>query len=459
MKRLLAFFLFHTAPLIAAPVTNSYELVSAVNASTGGVIELAAGTFALSEPLILPAATTLKGAGIGKTILTHTPEWKANPATLPDPELKVPKFDRSGYLIHLADKAAGITISHLTLTGPQLHGAIFGSGIVDPHLHDLHLHDFMYSGIRTYLMRGAKIHDCTFNNVGMRWQKGEPGIKGGIVGGGIFIIWTQDSEIWNNRFLDNRTAPHEHYYGIKGRQGKRLKIHHNTIEVNFSIEFPFEGDEDIEIAHNILHGTVSIPKHAGGGVPASGRTFHIHHNVFKHGYSIEFVRNGVEIDHNLFDFDPAKDGGNLISGFGKVPAPGPASFHNNLVSNPGRGVIWINEPYSRFEIRNNHIITRTTATPRTEGLFGFNKQSDLATLSIRNNIIECIGQARPLLRFKETTAVQVENNQLTNVLDQALYSNPKTQSPMGLEAPLTFTCGMHDEMTVNGWKVTPTKAK
>jgi nitrous oxidase accessory protein len=409
--------------------------------------------------LILPGGTTLKGAGIGKTILTHTPEWKANPATLPDPELKVPKFDRSGYLIHLADKAAGITISHLTLTGPQLHGAIFGSGIVDPHLQDLHLHDFMYSGIRTYLMRGAKIHDCTFNNVGMRWQKGEPGIKGGIVGGGIFIIWTQDCEIWNNRFLDNRTAPHEHYYGIKGRQGKRLKIHHNTIEVNFSIEFPFEGDEDIEIAHNILHGTVSIPKHAGGGVPASGRTFHLHHNVFKHGYSIEFVRNGVEIDHNLFDFDPAKDGGNLISGFGKVPAPGPASFHNNLVSNPGRGVIWINEPYSRFEIRNNHIITRTTATPRTEGLFGFNKQSDLATLSIRNNIIECIGQARPLLRFKETTAVQVENNQLTNVLDQALYSNPKTQAPVGLEAPLTFTCGMHDEMTVNGWNVTPTKAK
>lgn len=30
--------------------------------------------------------------------------------------------------------------------------------------------------------------------------------------------------------------------------GKRPKIHHNTIEVNFSIDFPFENDEDIVIA-------------------------------------------------------------------------------------------------------------------------------------------------------------------------------------------------------------------
>ena len=236
---------------------------------------------------------TLKGAGIGKTILTHAPEWKANPATLPDPETNKQKFDRSGYLIHLADKAASISVSDLTLTGPQLHGAIFGSGNVAPHLHDLRIEDFMYSGIRTYSMRGAKIHDCTFVEAGQRWEKGQPGLKGGIVGGGIFIIWTQDSEIWNNRFLRTKTAPHEHYYGIKGRQGKRLHIHHNTIAVNFSIEFPFENDEDIEIAHNICHGTISIPKHGGGPVPPSGRTFHIHHNWMRDSYAIEFVKQST----------------------------------------------------------------------------------------------------------------------------------------------------------------------
>ena len=47
---------------------------------------------------------------------------------------------------------------------------------------------------------------------------------------------------------------------FKIRQGQRSHIHHNTVEVNFSIEMPFENDEDVEIDHNVLHGTVSIPK-------------------------------------------------------------------------------------------------------------------------------------------------------------------------------------------------------
>lgn len=27
-----------------------------------------------------------------------------------------------------------------------------------------------------------------------------------------------DTEIWNNRFLVTKTAPNEHFYGVKGRQ-------------------------------------------------------------------------------------------------------------------------------------------------------------------------------------------------------------------------------------------------
>jgi hypothetical protein len=84
----------------------------------------------------------------------------------------------------------------------------------------------------------------------------------------------------------------------------------------------------------------------------------------------------VEISHNLFDFDPAKDGGNLISAFGDVAAKGPAGFHNNPVNNPGRGVIRMNEAYAGLEVRNNHIIARTTAAPQQDGLFGFNETSD-----------------------------------------------------------------------------------
>ena len=45
--------------------------------------------------------------------------------------------------------------------------------------------------------------------------------------------------------------------------------------------------------------------------------------------------------------------------------------------------MWMNEPYAQLEVRNNHIIARTTATPRTEGLFGFNDKSDFKTFAFK----------------------------------------------------------------------------
>ena len=447
-------------PVTAQLVTSVEALVAAVaEAKSGEVIELAEATFRLTRPLDLKTGVKLEGAGIGKTILTHAETWQANPATLPDSETNHEMFDRTGYLIRCANDAKDITVSAMTLTGPRMHGAIFGWANEGLHLHDLRIADFMYNGIRTFIMKKAKIHDCTFVDAGQRWEKGKPGVKGGNTGGGIFAIWMSDTEIWNNRFLVTKTAPNEHYYGIKGREARRVRIHHNTIEAGFSIELPFEGDEDVEIDHNILRAAVSIPKYAGGPVPKSGRTFHIHHNYFTDGYSIEFVRNGVEIDHNLFDFDAAKDGGNLVSSFGDVPAKGPAQFHNNLVSNPGRGVMWMNEPYANLEVRNNHFIARTTRTPRTEGLFGFNEKSDFKSFRFTGNIIECLGTARPLFRNDASGGALVENNRLTNVADTTRYANNKTDAPAGLEQPLKFACGVNGELTVDGWKTVTTPAK
>jgi len=446
--------------LRAEPVSTVEALAAAVaEAKSGTVIELAVGTFRLTQPLDVKGGVTLKGAGIGKTIVTSAESWSANPATLPDPETDRLKFDQTGYLIRCVNDTDNITISGMTLTGPRMHGAIFGVANKGLHFHDLRIADFMYSGIRTYIMQGAKIHDCTFENAGQRWEKGKPGVKGGITGGGIFAIWMSDTEIWNNRFVNTVKAPNEHYYGIKGRQARRVHIHHNTIEAGFTIELPFDSDEDVEIDHNILLAAISIPKHAGGPVPKSGRTFHIHHNYFRDGYSVEFTRNGVEIDHNLFDFDAAQDGSNLISSFGDVAATGPASFHNNLVSNPGRGVVWMNEPYAKLEVRNNHIIARTTAEPRTEGLFGFNEKSDFKTFSFKNNVIECLGTPRPLFRNDASGAALVENNTLTNVTDPQRYSNKQTGAKIGLEQPLKFACGVNGEMTVDGWKASKASAK
>ena len=462
LKQILVFSFIFTQfisfTFAAGVISNTVALVAAIrDGAEGATIEIGPGIYELEAPLELKSGMTLKGAGVDKTIITHTAGWNPSTRSLPDPEMTTKGLDTQAYLIHLKNKATNITISDLTLRGPQLHGAIFGWDNSNLHLQRLRIVNFLWSGVRTFLMHNSKIHDCEFIDAGGRWERGEPGIKGGITGGAIFAIWTADTEIAHNRFIRTQMGKADEFYGIKVREAKRCRIHHNTIGVNFSIEMPFENDEDVEIDHNVLYGTVSIPKYAGGRVPKSGRTFHIHHNWFRDSYSIEFVRNGVEIDHNLFDFDTQKDHGNLISAFGNATANGPAFFHNNMVSNPGRGVIWINEVYNNLEIRNNHIIARTTATPRKDGLFGFNRGCDFKTIRIVDNIIECQGLSRPLLRCEESYGAVIENNRLINVADTDRYKNPPANRPVGLEAPLNFECGVHGEFVVNGWQVSPSK--
>ncbi len=122
------------------------------------------------------------------------------------------------------------------------------------------------------------------------------------------------------------------------------------------------------------------------------------------------------------------------------------------MNNPGRGVIWINEVFDNLEVRNNHIITRTTKTPRKDGLFGFNAASDFKTISIRDNVIECQGEPRPLLRAKESYGANISNNVLTNVADAARLQNARTEKPAGLEAPLKFECGVNGEVTIDGFE-------
>ncbi len=455
-SRLAALVVVIAASLISVradiTVDSTAGLVSAVrDGAEGTTIKLAAGTYELETPLELKAGMMLKGAGIDATIITHTPRWRPSTKSLPDPEMKLEGLDTDAYLIRIQRDTADVTISDMTLLGPQLHGAIFAWFHKNLQVRHVRIKDTLWSGIRSFGMERAKIHDCEFIDAGGRWDNGAPGVKGGITGGGIFAIWMGDCEIFDNRFVRTQTGPADEFYGIKVRQGTRCRVHHNTIETNFSMEFPFENDEDNEIDHNVCFGTISIPKYAGGVVPKSGRTFHIHHNWMKDSYSIEFVRNGVEIDHNLFDFDSTQDHGNLVSAFGDVAAKGPASFHHNLVSNPGRGVIWINEVFDNLEIRSNHIIARTTATPREEGLFGFNGGSDFATITIADNLIECIGVTRPLLRSPESYSATIVNNTLTNVSDAGQLTNNKTGQTIGLEKPLKFECGVHGEFTVDGW--------
>ena len=171
-------------------VDTAAALVAAVrDGAEGATIQIAAGTFELEAPLEPKAGMTLKGAGREQTILTHVAGWKPSTKTLPDPEMKTAGMDTYAYLIRMKDKAAHITISDLTLRGPQLHGAIYGWENRNTHLHHLRIQDTLWTGIRTFLLKDSKIHDCEFIDAGGRWERGEPGVKGGITGGAIFSIW------------------------------------------------------------------------------------------------------------------------------------------------------------------------------------------------------------------------------------------------------------------------------
>jgi nitrous oxidase accessory protein len=119
-------------------------------------------------------------------------------------------------------------------------------------------------------------------------------------------------------------------------------------------------------------------------------------------------------------------------------------------------VIWINEVFNNLEVRNNHVICRTTKTPRKDGLFGFNPKCDFRTITMKDNLIECVGEPRPLLRCAESYEAVLENNRLVNVADADRLKNPSTGRTVGLQQPLRFECGVKGEFTVVGWKLIPT---
>ena len=431
-------------------VTTASQLVSAVNSgATGDTVNVAAGTYLLTATLSPKANMIIQGAGRDLTILKAAATWTPGATGLPDDAINPNSAVRTAYLLDLGGND-GIHVSNLTLDGSgALHGAVYGNDADNLEIFNLYIKDFIWSGIRTWSMSNSLVSDCVFEDAG--------GTQGGIAGGGLYLTWVADSDLYDNYFFRS-TGSTRNYFGIKGRQSRRCHFFNNTILTNFAIEFPFENDFDTEIDHNYFAGAISIPKSGGGGtVPASGVTFHIHHNYFTPSYSLEWSHNGSEVDHNLFDFSTASDGGNLISSWSDA-SQGPSLFHNNLVKNPGRGVYWSTNVMNNISFYNNHIIANTTVTPRTEGLFGFNTACNFTTITIKDNIIECIGQSRPLVRNTQSFSAVIQNNRLTNVSDSSNYTNASTGATQGPTSPIIFTCGVGDAYSVNGWTISGSPA-
>jgi MYXO-CTERM domain-containing protein len=446
--------------LAAAPahaeVTTVAELVAAVsNGQPGDTVVVAAGTFALTESLRPKAGMKIRGAGAGKTIITNAASWAPGNAGLElDEGAQIDGVDCSKYLINLQRDILDVMVSDLTLLGTAMPGGVCGIASHRLELARLEFKSFLWAGARIFIMEGGKIHNNSFFDAA-----GKRDVTTGPSGGSLFLTYFGGTDISGNRFA---RSPGNDGYGVKGREARNVRIHDNTIDVFFSIELPFESDHTVEIDHNYLGGAISMPKYAGGDVPTGGYTFHIHHNYFNTSYSFEYQRNAVEIDHNLFDFSPQDDGGNLIASFDAVPAAlGGTKMHNNLIKNPGRGIYWNEGVYNGFAFYNNHVQGQTTVTPRTEGLFDFRPArneatTNFSTIEIRDNIIELTGMPRPLMRNPESYAALISNNALTGLSDTASYGNPTADRPRGPLQPLCFRLGADREWTIDGWKIVRT---
>lgn len=406
------------------------------------------GTFDIAKTVkVNTANVTFKGAGQGGTILKNASSFKVGRKGLPDEETVFDSINQNAYLFSLNDAANNVSFMAMSLRGPHIHGAIVSGYNQGLAVKGVELKNFLWSAIRLFSVEDATLHNNVFIDAG-----GQSKGNSGITGGSIFATYLKNSEIYNNKISKSRQRE-SNVYGIKGREFRNTRIYNNTINTNFAIELPFENDRFVEINHNYLNGAVSVPKFSGGNVPEDGVSFHIHHNYFTRSYSLEWARNGAEVNHNVFVFDPEKDGGNLISNFGSEPANGPTKFHNNLIVNPGRGVVWNEGIYNNFSFYNNEVIANQTKTPRKAGLFGFHEKTDFSTIVIKNNLIKVNGISRPLMRNQASYGAVIENNQLVNISDTNKFNNRGTGASRGLSEPLAFQVGVDGEFSVNSQEI------
>lgn len=420
--------------------------------ASSAIIYIPEGIFHLEKAINVNSPDiTFKGAGLNLTTLKNADAFRVGTNGLPDSGVDINSIDRGAYLFNLDEDARRVVFSSMALTGPEIHGAIFALRSDGLEISEVKFSDFVWSSVRLFNLSNVKIYNNQFVNAG-----GQAQTTKGVTGGAVYATFLSNAEIYNNSIV--KSSDREgNVYGIKGRKFTDTRIHHNTIKTNFAIELPFENDRFVEIDHNFLGGTVSMPKSSGGAVPDNGFTFHIHHNYFTTSYALEWARNGVEVNHNVFVFDTEQDNGNLISSFGSESASGSTKFHNNLILNPGRGIFWGQGAYNNFSFHNNEVIANETITPRLDGLFGFNQTTDFRTIQIKDNIITVNGISRPLMRSQASYGAIIENNILTNVADVDQLRNSSTDAAQGLLEPLYFQVGANGEYTIDGFDLQSTE--
>lgn len=430
-------------------VNSSNALMAAVNnGAVGSTILIKPGTYVLGGPLKPKDGMTIKGAGRDNTTLKAASNWVPNLDSLPDGDTKA-RYNANGYLFFVGG-SDNVTLQDMTITGAKLHGAVYAKYSKGLNLLNLTIKDFRWAGMRTYATDKINAQNNIMINAG--------GKKGTT--GAAFYFNHGQNHVFNNNKIYKTADYNNNFYGFKATNSKYVKITNNDVGVNFSIEFAHQHAQNVEISHNRLTGTVSIPKHAGGSKPKdTGVTFDIHHNWFQKSYSLEWPRNGVLVHDNLFDFDIKDNGGNLISNFAGTKASGSAKMYNNLIRNPGRGIYWSKGAYNNFSFYNNHVKSASYKQDwgRRLPFFELSSKTDFSTITIKNNIFEIEpGNERPLMHGKESYQATIKNNVLGKITDQSQYKNPATKEAKGLLNPLNFFVGVDKQYKVDNWNVCQT---
>jgi hypothetical protein len=439
------------AAQVTIQVTTVAELIQAASTSNvGDTISVAAGVYELESSLQLRPGVNLIGAGIGQTEIRNASTWSRplNSSTVEN-LTDSNTVDRTAYLIDLGNNTNNVRISGLTLSGPQLHGGIYGNNSDGLQITGNEFRNFQWAGVRTFRLDGGTISDNKFLDAG-----GRVNVTSGTTGGGVFVTFTGTTQISNNQF-DKSAGSLGNYFGIKGEGATDVQISNNTINTNFAIEFPFRNDAGVVIRNNYLGGVVSIPKSDGGPTVPAGDSFRITENYFNTSYAIEGARDGLLVERNLFDFSTDADTGNLYTQFGSTGVDGPVVFSENLIKNPGRGILSSAGRADNFTFTNNHVMGEITITPRTEGLFGFRPDVDFSTIEIADNIFELTGLDRPLFKNANgLSLIDIENNLLTGISDAGSYNNPQTGATRGPTSPLQFSVGVNQQYRIDGFSIT-----
>lgn len=444
-------------PAAEVTVSDAASLRAAIDGgSVGDTIRLAPGTYEVTQSLRPKSGMSIIGSGRGRTVIRNAASWTFDPANNGDDQTFPDHWNEDQYLFSMRDASTNVTISHLSMRGPDnapaaLPGAVFSRGNDGLKVHHTEIRNFQWSGIRTFVVDNSRIHNNHFIDAGGK-RFGTTGPEGG----GIFAQATTGSHFHNNTF--EKTDGAVNYYGIKGRLARDTVISNNTIRTNFAIELPFENDRNVVIRNNYLDGVVSVPKQGGGAIPDAGSTFAIRENYFTRSYSIEGPRNEMVIADNLFDFDVDDDIGNLISNFATQSSPGGVEFTGNVVINPGRGIYWNQGSVDDLLFANNEIYGDEPGTPpegdrRTIGLFEFYNADSSDDFVIRDNIIELTGLDRDLIR-NGYPDVTIENNRLSGISDLDQYDNLQTGAVQGRATPLDYYVGANDEFRVFGGGIT-----